>query len=118
MTTTVTAVPALVKRDCSGFSVSYPAGGETLKKGSNQNVTVQIGSSGVYVITTVSLYHDDNTFAGSLFTSEAPVDGKSEISVWFYLDSDFSPGEYYYGVEGFYTPTSACYTYSKSFNVK
>ncbi|CAG8660119.1 10402_t:CDS:2, partial [Paraglomus brasilianum] len=112
MTTTVTAVPALVKRDCSSFTISYPAGGETLKYGSNQNVTVQIGSSGVYVITTVSIYDSDYNFASSLFGDEAPVGGKSEVTVSFDLNGNFSPGEYHYKVEGYYTPTSACYTFT------
>jgi len=70
------------------------------------------------VITTVSIYDSDNNFVGFLFGGEAPVKGKSEVTVSFKLDGDFSPPKVcYYGVEGYYTPTSGCHTFSNSFNV-
>jgi len=101
-----------------GFSVLYPAGNETLKYGSHQNVTVQLGESKIYVIVEVDIYDDDHNYRDTLFGGEVPVGSKTEVTVPFILaGGTLSSGEYHYTVWGFNTPTSPCQTSSNSFMV-
>ena len=69
------------------------------------------------MISTVCLYDQDNIGGAILWGGEDPVKGRSEVTVWFELDGNFSAGEYHYYIDGYTTPTTRCSANSKSFTV-